>query len=324
MGVALLLVPATGWIWAKLPRNIAIAAAAFFLCVAAEQLMNLRGFVASITRPVDMTQRIEYRIAKWVDANLPGQRVMVPGSIAQWFNVFSATPQLSGASFSTSLNWTQQEAMTTILTSLPPQETANAVLWLKAFGVQAVTACGLHSPEFWKGNSSTKFDALLPVLWRQEDTTIYRVPQRSASLAHVMPESAVAKRNASGVLPMDELRKYIAALDDPSLPLAEMQGNGLRHLAIRTTIGKGQLVSLQTAWHRGWHARANHRSAPIRRDGIGFLVIAPQCEGECHIDLYYDGGWEYNLMRCLSLLTILGISSVGLLAYTRRAAVRLP
>src|SRR6267142_6452244 len=162
--------------------------------------------------PVTMTrsQRIEYRIAKWVDEHLPGERVMVTGSIAQWFNVFSGTPQLSGGSFSTSLNWTQQEAMTTILTSLSPEETANAVLWLKAFGVQAVTACGLHSPEFWKGNSSTKFDALLPVLWRQEDTTIYRVPQRTASLAHVIPATGITG-----------LQRYVDALDDPSLPLAD-------------------------------------------------------------------------------------------------------
>jgi hypothetical protein len=311
MGLALLLVPVVGWIWAKLPRNIGIAVAAFFLCVAAEQLVSLRGFVDAVTRPVDMTQRIEYRIAKWVDANLPGRRVMVPGSIAQWFNVFSVTPQLSGASFSTSLNWTQQEAMTTILTSLSPQETANAVLWLKAFGVQAVTACGLHSPEFWKGNSSTKFDALLPVLWRQEDTTIYRVPQRTASLAHVIPAAGIANRNVTGVLPIDELRKYVAALEDPTLPLTEMRWDGFRRLSIRTTARGGQVISVQTCYHPGWHARANGRSASVRRDGLGFLLFDPRCDGQCEIELEYDGGWEYKLTRCLSFLTVLGIAGYG-------------
>src|SRR6185312_16161561 len=100
-------VPAIGWAWARLPRKIGIALAVFFALIAIEQIAGLQHFAREITRPVDMTQRIEYRVAKWVDANLPGQRVMVPGSIAQWFNVFSATPQLSGASYSTTPNWTQ-------------------------------------------------------------------------------------------------------------------------------------------------------------------------------------------------------------------------
>src|SRR5262249_18447884 len=155
--------------------------------------------------------------------HMPGQRVMVPGSIAQWFNVFSSTPQLSGASYSTTPNWTQQTAMNSALTSYRPEETAIAVLWLKAFGVQAVPAAGRNTTEFWKGVSSTKFDGQLPILWQEDDTTIYRVPQRSASLAHVVPAASLARDPS-----IDELRKYVAALDDPSLPLAEIRWEGFR------------------------------------------------------------------------------------------------
>jgi len=264
--------------------------------VAVEQIVSLRLFVEQATRPIDVTQRIEYRIATWVDQRLPGQRVMVPGSIAQWFNVFSDAPQLSGASYSTTPNWNQQYAMTSILTAASPPESAQAVEWLKAFGVQAAVATGPKSTEFWKGPSSTKFDGLMPVLWRQEDTTIYQVPQRSSSLAHVIP---------AGV---DELPKYVAALDDPSLPLAEMHWDGFRRALIQATVHKGQVVSVQTGYHRGWHARANGHSAAIRRDALGFLIIEPQCEGTCQIELIYDGGWEYKLLRCLSLFTLLGLA----------------
>lgn len=317
IGLALLAVPAIAWASARLPRNIRVALAVFFLSVAVEHVASLRHFAAEATRSVDMTQRIEYRIAKWVDEHMPGKRVMVPGSIAQWFNAFSATPQLSGASHSTTPNWTQQDAMNSILTSATPQETPVAMLWLKAFGVQAVTACGRRSPEFWKGPSSTKFDTLLPVLWRQEDTTIYQVPQRSASLAHIVPDAAIARGNAARTLPLDGLRKYVAALDDPSLPLADMRWSGFRHISIRTTAHSGQAVSLQTCYHPGWHARANGRPAAVRRDGLGFLLIEPGCEGPCEIELNYDGGWEYRLCRWLSALTILGLCGYSALARSR-------
>jgi len=242
---------------------------------------------------------------------------MVPGSIAQWLNVFSTAPQLSGASFSTTPNWIQQDAMKSIITSFSPQETAVAVLWLKAFGVQVAAVSGPRSPQFWKGNSSTKFDELMLALWRQEDTTIYRVPQRSASLAHVIPAGSIAQRN-SGSLPLQELRKYVAALDDLSLPLAEMRWVSLRHATIRADLARGQAISVQECYHRGWSATANGRPAPIRRDGLGFLLIDPRCEGPCSIELTYSGGWEYWLCRVLSLFTLATVCVYGL-QHVRRA-----
>jgi len=68
----------------------------------------------------------------------------------------------------------------------------------------------------------------------------------------------------------------------------------------------GEAVSVQTAYHTGWHARANGRAAGVQRDALGFLTIAPGCDGRCEIELTYDGGWEYKLCRALSYLTILG------------------
>jgi len=308
MGLALLGVPAIGWLRARLPRRIGIALAVFLTCVVAEHFPGLMHFFEQATRPVDVTQGIEYRVAKWVDANMAGQRVMVPGSIAQWFNVFSDTPQLSGASYSSTPTWTQQEAMKRILTSVTPQEVAEAVLWLKAFGTQAAAVAGPRSPEFWKGISSSKFDGRLPVLWRQQDTTIYRVPQRSTSLAHVIPAAAAGMRDANGVLPVDELQKYVDALDDPSLPLAEMRWEGYHRILIHAILKRGQVISVQTCYHRGWRAQAAGQRAAVRRDGLGFLVVEPQCEGPCEIELTYDGGWEYQACRWMSAFTILGLA----------------
>jgi hypothetical protein len=307
LGLAMAISAFLSWAWPRIPRKIAAALVVFFLSIAAEQTLDLARFAQQTTRPVDITQKIEFRIARWVDEHIPGQRVMVPGSIAQWFNAFSDTPQLSGASFSTTPNWNQQLAMTSILTAYNPREVEEAILWLKAFGIQAAVAGGRNTPEFWKGVSSTKFDGQFPVLWRQQDTTIYQVPQRSPSLAHVIPVTAAG-----------DLRQYVAALDDASLPLAEMRWDGFRHMSIQTSVNAGQAVSVQTCYHHGWHAIANDRAAPIRRDGLGFLLIEPQCQGPCRIELSYNGGAEYILCRCLSYLTLLGVAAYFLSTHKRR------
>jgi hypothetical protein len=286
---------AIGWAAARVPRRVRVAVALFAGCMAVEQAVFLRSFTETATRPVDARAGIEYRLARWIEENAPPGRVMVPGSIAQWFNVFTDRWQLSGASYSTTPNWRQQEAMTRVLTCGSPPEVGKAVLWLKAFGVQAATVCGRRSSEFWKGNSSTKFDGLLPVLWRGEDTTVYRVPQRSASLAHVVPRAD-----------LDELPRYVAALEDESLPIAGMQWHGNRSATIDAVVGEGQVISVQTGYHRGWRARANGRRCETWRDGLGFLAIAPGCRGPCRIELTYNGGWEYLLCRLLSVLAAIG------------------
>ena len=319
MGLALVVVFLIGRAMERLPRNIRFALVFLLACIAAEQLANMIPFARMITRSVDITRKIEWRVAQWVDARMPGQRVMVPGSIAQWFNVFSTTPQLSGASYATTPNWTQQDAMNSVLRADSPEKAEIAVLWLKAFGVQAVTGCGPRSSEFWKANNPKKFETLLPPLWQEEDTTIFRIPQRSSSLAHVIPKGAIPQKGSAPVLPLSELRKYVAALDDESLPLADMRWDGFRHIHIRTAAYKDHVVSVQTGYHPGWHARANGRAAGVRRDGLGFLLIQPQCDGPCEIELNYDGGWEYKLCRLLSLMTV-----AGLLIWSARRVRRSP
>lgn len=117
-------------------------------------------------------------------------------------------------------------------------------------------------------------------------------------MAHVIPE---------GILRAETLRRYVDALDDPALPLADFRWNSLRSASIHSVVRRGEAVSVQTAYHRGWHARANGRAATVQRDGLGFLTILPGCDGPCEIELTYDGGWEYKLCRALSYLTILGM-----------------
>jgi hypothetical protein len=83
LGAALIVASLLGWLWQRTPRKIAIALAIFLLNLAAEHEAAFVQFTQQSTQPADVRGGIEYRMAQWVDRNMPGQRVMVPGSIAQ-------------------------------------------------------------------------------------------------------------------------------------------------------------------------------------------------------------------------------------------------
>src|ERR1035438_3455800 len=38
-----------------------------------------------------------------------------------------------------------------------------------------------------------------------------------------------------------------------------------------------------------WRAQANGISCKTRRDALGLIVLEPECNGRCAIDLFYDG-----------------------------------
>jgi len=118
---------------------------------------------------------------------------------------------------------------------------------------------------------------------------------------------AAVPRVAGRRVSAPELEKYVAALEDPSLPTADASWDGFRRMRIHTVAQPGQVVSVQTGFHPGWQARANGRAAQMVRDGLGFLQIQPRCSGACEIELTYNGGWENWLCRWLSALTILAV-----------------
>jgi hypothetical protein len=150
-----------------------------------------------------------------------------------------------------------------------------------------------------------KFDGVLPLLWREAGDSIYEVPSRSTSLAHVIPLAAVVERRPMHGLDTAPVQAYVAALDDPRYPLARFQWRGLGEADIEATVTPGQVVSVQITYERGWEAWANGRRQPLRGDAIGQLVIEPDCTGPCRISLRYTGGGEHMLTRALSLTAIL-------------------
>ena len=292
------------------------------LALALEQVGSFRKQEKMYLFPKDETQTVEYRAARWVQQNLPGKRVFFPGSMAQWADDFAAVLQFSGGSWSMATNQSQQNAQADVVFGSGPGVRDISIHWLKAYGVSAIAVSGAKSEEYWHPFADpTKYDGL-PALWTSGGVTIYQVPGRSDSLAHVVPPEAIVTRPPRNPEDGAQAARLAAALDDPSLPAAELRYEGTDHIRIHTTAAPGQALLVQVGYHPGWHATVNGQPRPLYKDGLGLMWLKPECNGACDVSMDYDGGWELWTCRVISYLAIAGLVVGMVVAGWRRRGRR--
>lgn len=287
----------------RTPRAVKAALLLLLAALAGEQIVSHRRLAKTILVSADLTRTIEYRVSTWAAQNVRGTRVMLPGSIAQWANAFSDVLQVSGSSWSLAANQVQQMGVGAIYRGgeSVEQDVRVSLLWLKAYGAGAIAVSGPHSEEFWKPFfHPAKFDGVLPLLWRADDVSIYQIPQRTHSLAHVVPQTAIVSRAPAGAEDRVALTPYVTALDDPTMPPADFEWKGWNRISIRTHASPGQAISVQVSYHPGWHATINGKPVEIRRDALGLMWLPPQCSSQCNAELTYNGGWELRICHFVS------------------------
>jgi len=179
-------------------------------------------------------------------------------------------------------------------------------MWLKALGVQAVWVSGPGSTEVYKDFvDPKKFDGVLEVLWRDGGDVLYRVGKPHLSLARVVPRMDLVSRTPINGGDVDPLRGYVAALEDPAMPEPRMTWSSAHSARVVTDLAAGQVVSLQMAFHPGWHARVGGKELVIARDALGSMTIYPEGSGATTIDLVYDGGVEMRVAEWVCGITVL-------------------
>ena len=290
----------------SLQLRMVIASILTVLCVG--ELVHNRHRAGEIIQAADWKNRIEYREASWFQNNMGGRRVFAPGSVSLWMNVFDDVPQLGGCCDQSIPNFEQRVALYTLYSgqNAGAQDGAISTLWLQAYGVHAIGVSGPGSSEYFLAYSNPKkFDGLLPQLWRDGADVIYGVPQRSDSLAHVIQSSQMISRKPAHGLDVDPLRAYVRALNDAALPLATLQWTGTGAGRITAEIPTGDLISVQVTFDKGWRARVNGVLQKIAEDGLGMMVIYPECSGSCVIDLRYEGDAEMRVARMVQLVGVL-------------------
>lgn len=284
----------------RMPRRLRVLPAIPLLWFAGFQLIAF-GREARMWRlmTVDVAQSIEYQTARWVEEHAPGQRVMMPGSIGYWADAFSNLPQLGAQPFTTSPNLTQYVAQYFISSGDGGNQAgALAAIWLRAFGARLVVVPGPASPEYWHPFHDPRlFEGVLPAVWSARDTTAYQVSGGPYSLAHVVSPGDLVRHTPVNGLDVAELRRYDTAIENPAAPAATLTWHGNNNVSINARMEAGQVVSAQITWDSGWHAQVNGVARPVIRDGIGLMAVDARCNGDCRIDLEYDGGTERRVCR---------------------------
>ncbi len=306
----------------RLPHQARVVALLALLALATHQVIHYRRDARFHIQKFDVTQTIEYKTAKWLDQNMHGLRVFGGSQTGTWMNAFTNTPQMNAGHDPFDPNFAVvEEAVFTIYSgqNAGARDAEVSILWLKAFGCHAISVPGPMSRVYEKPFvHPEKFQGVLPVLWREEDDTIYGVPQRSTSLAHVMPENAIVQHQPINGLDVAEISTYVATLNDPALPETPMTWISPAAAHITANLRPGQVISIQSSYDKGWVASANGRPAPVTRDGLGLTVIHAGCNGPCSVDFVFDGGLERKLCRAASWTVAICALAWGLVAFKRR------
>ena len=298
----------------RLPKAARVVLALALLWPLCHQVIFQRRFSRNVIQPVDMTQTIEYQVAKWIEPNLPGWRVAGPGSFWPWLNTFSNVPQFSGGSQPTVANAEHMR----IDRGLPgdPKDMVHPPVWYKAYGVDALIIPGVDSPEFWKPHlGGHQFDSVFPVIWEQRDTRIYAVPRPARTLAHVIPPDALVSRRPANIGDVRQAERYVAALERAAASPAAFVWLGDSRARVHAVVGASQVISVQVTYHPGWKAMAGADRVAVSEDALGQMVLHPPHPGAYDINLVYDGGWESWICRAMSPVVVL---VVAVAAYRRR------
>jgi len=311
----------------RFSRPLRVVVAAVVVVGLGAQLVSSGLYARRLIRSVDREKLAEYRVAKWMDEHLHGQRAFIGDSATFLYNVFTDNPQIRGGHVQFEPNRFINIVAYAIYTDSNAGERGAeySLVWLKAYGARAISVSGPNSEQYYKAFVNPhKFDGILPLLWREHDDSIYEVPSRSSSLAHVIPASAVVSRRPAHGLDIAPAAAYVAALDDPAYPVTTWQSDGWNETKIHAEVKPGQVIAVQETYDDGWEAWANGRRASIRADALGLMIIDPPASGACEISLRYTGGAARSVARWLSLVGVLfamGYAVQGTVA--QRAAMRL-
>ncbi|MBI1355132.1 MAG: hypothetical protein GC160_12355 [Acidobacteria bacterium] len=311
VGLSLTAAFALRLVWSRPARPFQVALALTALAFCAEQTVSVRRWAKTAIVERDITATIEWRIAQAVDANLaPGEKVFLPGSAAQWLNAFSEHLQWSGGSWSAAFNLAQQRARDDVYQEVG--DLRRSMAWFRSFGVSGVVVGGPDSPEFWKPFVDPgKYEGHFEELWADQDTTLYRVPLRTTSLAHALPAGSQTTEDWATVLP------FAAALQAERMPGLQLSWEGVNEVRIAGEVRPGEIVAVQINHHPGWMATVGDREVRLEKDGLGQMWLQPGCDGDCSIRLRYTGGAELWACRGISAITLLGM--FGLLLWDRGA-----
>jgi hypothetical protein len=293
--------PLVRWMGKRLERWHIVGICAILMIACTPIVKKQRRTARWEERPIKIETTVEYKVAKWLDAHMPGARVFAPGTIGFWLNAFSDAPQITGG-FDNGISNPYVPGVIFHVYAGSSQQTLADLL--RVYGCDAMIGGGKDSAEFYHPISHAEKLRGLKELWRDGGDAIYDLPRRR-SLAFVMrPGDLVMRPLAQYGWSM--LDPYLAAMENPEYPPAKFQWRSPADAVITATMQPDQVLSVQVSWDPGWSAYSGGKLIPIGSDKLGEMVLEPHCSGACSVELQYDGGTEGRIARVLSLLALAG------------------
>ena len=288
----------------RLPRRAQIALFVVSLLAGASQARFYRREARNTTVATDIRGTTDYKMSQWFAANANGERVFAPGTVAIWMNLYSDVPQFYGCCDQTVRTDEVRMAIYDIYSGegAGVRDGEIATMWLKAFGVGFI---GVTQPEMEPPFvNPKKFDGVLDVVWRDGTSVVYRVPRPNASLAHVVPVTALTQRRPINGIDIEPLQPLIAALDHPVAP-ATFRWVNQHEAEISARTEEDQALFVQETCDPGWHAFEGNTERNVSCGPLGLITIDPQYTGPHTIRLSYSGGPEDNIARSAQLAGLL-------------------
>jgi len=276
----------------RLPQSARTIVIVLFVFACAVQIRNYRQYARAQTQPLNVEESIEYRMAKWFEANIPGQRVFAPGSVSIWMDAFADVPQIAGCCDQGVPSFSHRLAYYTLYSAQNAGDRyiPIALQWLKAYGAKAIAVTGPGGKEFWKPYARPEaFRGALPELWREGDDVIYRVPDAPQSLAHVIQPSDLVEKTPIHGLDTAAVARYVNAITRSQ---AEFRWTNPHQAHIQAEVLEGAVISVQISYDPSWRVTVNGKALRTSKDALGLLVVEPDCTGSCSFDLQFrSGGW---------------------------------
>jgi len=294
---------AAAWLLRRIPRRPRIAVTVVLLAAAGSQALRYRAYAWGYVKPLDITQTVEYRMAKFFEAGVPDGRVFAPGNVSLWMNMFTDVPQVAGCCDQSIPAQEYRHAVYVIYTgqNAGARDAAISMMWLQAYGADAIGVTGPGSTEYFKPYwNARKFDGVLRELWRSGDNAVYEVPRRVRSLAHVIPRGAIVKVPSENGLVTGPLEPLIAALNDPKYPPASFRWLNRHEAIIDARTESGQVVFAQITYDPGWRVTRGGERCATAADALGLMIIEPGKPGPVRLHLVYDGEPEKTAVRLVS------------------------
>lgn len=294
---------------------------ALFCCL---QMAHYRAHARSMIQKLDTAGTLEYSEARWFDSNMHGERVLAPGTVQLWMNVFTDTPQMGGCCEQSVVNPGNRVAKYITAAGFRSDiESADySLLWLKLYAVRAVAIGGPRSRDAYKDFAFPgRFAGRLPLAWASGDDFIYRVPERVPGLARIAHLQDIVRHAPANGIDVAEIRPFVAALDDTALPAASWRWNSTDSASASATMTPDEVFAIALNYDAGWTASVAGRQVPVRPDGLGLIVAEPHCAGPCALELRWSPGMEPWIVGLVSLLSLLTLAAATFWMRRLRASV---